>query len=305
MPVTILNLNCRSVVNKVEQLEGILCSLDPDIAVLMETWLNEDIYDSEFVPINYRVMRKDRDRRGGGVAILFKHFLQVFGMPDTPGVESVFCNFYINDIKYILGAVYRPPNSAVANLESLREYMYTQLRQADKLILTGDFNLPNVDWSSFSSRSTTNIDSEMIDIAITFDLLQVVKEFTRIYNDSKAVLDLFFVSGNVRDDVSCMVTDGISDHQAVVLSLQCAPRSKNDKIQYYPNFSRADDESVIDTLAFHLDDFKNNNASMNDLWLLFKDYFQLHATVRSKDCEEDRGLESLDFPGDVAPATQA
>lgn len=56
----ILNVNCRSVVNKVTELEGILLTHSPDIVILTETWLNDSIKDNEFVPRGYNVHRKDQ-----------------------------------------------------------------------------------------------------------------------------------------------------------------------------------------------------------------------------------------------------
>lgn len=188
---TLLNVNCRSVVNKATQLEGLLLTHDVEIAALTETWLSCHIFDSEFVPENYRVFRKDRDGRGGGVAILFKSSLQIFKMPDIDGVEGLFCKFYKNNVRYILGVVYRPPNSSVEVLINLKEYLQHHVKSNDRLILTGDFNLPNIDWTTFS-YSTNTIEQTMLDISLAFDLLQVVKDFTRVHNGSGSTLDLFF-----------------------------------------------------------------------------------------------------------------
>lgn len=44
----ILNINYRRIVNKATLLEVLFIEHDPDIAILCETWLNSDIYDSEF-----------------------------------------------------------------------------------------------------------------------------------------------------------------------------------------------------------------------------------------------------------------
>lgn len=57
---------CRSVVNKITELEALLLTHDPHIAILSETWLH-DIYDSEFVPTGYSVYRKDRVVKGEGL----------------------------------------------------------------------------------------------------------------------------------------------------------------------------------------------------------------------------------------------
>lgn len=266
---TLINVNCRSIVCKATQLEGLLLTYDVEIAALTETWLGKNIFDSEFVPQNYKVFRKDRDGRGGGVAILFKSSLQVFRMPDIDDVEGIFCKFYKNNVRYVLGAVYRPPNSSVALLVNLKKYIERHIKQNDRLMLTGDFNLPNIDWTAFS-HSNNIIEQTMLDISIAFDLLQVVKDPTRVHNGSYSILDLFFVNGTVKENVECYVTTGISDHKAVVLTLINANFDRRNTVGFFPNFSRAHDESILDMLDFHYDRFMNFNGNVNDLWLFFK-----------------------------------
>lgn len=163
-----------------------------DVAILTETWLDESIYDNEFVPAGYSVHRKDRESKGGGVAILYNKSLGMKKMPDVPGVEAVFCKVYCGNTRYVIGAIYRPPGSDVGILKNLRKYLDTQVRLGDKIILSGDFNLPEVDWSTFTARNRNDIHCEiLIDMAFAFDLLQVVQNYTRIQGNSKSILDLF------------------------------------------------------------------------------------------------------------------
>lgn len=266
-----MNINCRSIVNKAAQLEALFLEHDPDIAVLTETWLNSDIYDSEFLPKNYRVLRKDRDRRGGGVAIIYKDSLQVLRMPDVPVGESLFCKLYVENVRYILGVVYRPPSSPVTFLEGLEEYLHRYVKTEDKIILAGDFNLPDIDWYNFYSQTSLQTNNTMLNIAFTFDLLQVVDDYTRIQNDSKAILDLFFVSGTIKNKVSCSVTSGISDHLAVVLTLLNVPPTNTNRIQFHPNFAMAHDEAILDALDLEYDAFRKSTCDINTLWYRFKD----------------------------------
>ena len=67
--LTCLVVNCRSVQNKVADFEAIIDEHKPDIILGNESWLNCDIFSSEFFPANYTVHRKDRNSKclGGGV----------------------------------------------------------------------------------------------------------------------------------------------------------------------------------------------------------------------------------------------
>lgn len=261
-------MNCRSVVNKPVELEGLLVAHDAEFALLTETWLSDDIFDSEFVPANYRVFRKDRDRRGGGVAILFKSKLRVLMMPDVSGVESIFCKVYINKIRHIIGIVYRPPNSSALVLDNLKEYLLKHVKPGDKLIMAGDYNLPNVDWADFSP--STEVEDKMLDIVFAYDLSQIVSDYTRTQSGSASILDLFFVSGSMESKMSCHVKPGISDHHCVVLKLEDVHTVEYNKICMHPNMSRADDVSIIDMLEICYDNFATMTCSVNELWLQFK-----------------------------------
>ena len=66
--VSCLCFNARSVVNKRLDLLAMLSESSSDI-VITETFLDDSIVDSEIIPENYSVFRRDRNRHGGGVLV--------------------------------------------------------------------------------------------------------------------------------------------------------------------------------------------------------------------------------------------
>lgn len=70
--IDILLVNCRSVKNKTDELASLLSSLNTDIVLGCESWLDESITNSEVFPFEYEAYRKDRNSHGGGVFILVK-----------------------------------------------------------------------------------------------------------------------------------------------------------------------------------------------------------------------------------------
>lgn len=94
----------------------------------------------------------------------------------------------------MVGVAYRPPGSHIEMLEHLKRYIQNNTNSNTKFVLCGDFNLPAIDWSTFSSgNSDVANGEELIDIAFCFDLNQLVKDHTRIQGSSMSVLDLVFV----------------------------------------------------------------------------------------------------------------
>ena len=82
----IINMNCRSSINKSEELQYIFNEVKPDIACHTETWFDDSVPSQAYIPTGYKVIRKDRSEgfkqhygknSGGGVAIYFKDHLKV------------------------------------------------------------------------------------------------------------------------------------------------------------------------------------------------------------------------------------
>lgn len=133
-------------------------SSDYNVISLTETWLNKDHSSSEFFDSTFNVFRKDRcetnsiHERGGGVLIAVRSNLicnQIM-LSNTNDIECVCVKIMIgnNSSVYIYNA-YVPPNSSpdVYASHSRAILSVHQLsNQADTVIITGDFNIPNSNW---------------------------------------------------------------------------------------------------------------------------------------------------------------
>ncbi|MCG8034728.1 MAG: hypothetical protein JAZ03_21505, partial [Candidatus Thiodiazotropha taylori] len=70
--LTVLNINCRSIKNKIPELHQVIDQTKPDIIACTETWLTPEISSSEIFPdsLGYTVIRNDRKSgKGGGVLL--------------------------------------------------------------------------------------------------------------------------------------------------------------------------------------------------------------------------------------------
>jgi len=81
--------NPRSIVNKLEEFQSLVYSKSYDIISLTETWLSDTIYDSEFLPYNYNIFRKDRPSHGGGVLIAFEKNIPCQIIDSPEGLETI------------------------------------------------------------------------------------------------------------------------------------------------------------------------------------------------------------------------
>lgn len=65
----LLQVNCRSIYNKVHQLNTLVDSSNADIVIGTESWLKEEVSSLEVFPKTFEVYRRDREGKGGGVFI--------------------------------------------------------------------------------------------------------------------------------------------------------------------------------------------------------------------------------------------
>lgn len=257
--------------NKIGDLEYLIASYDPHIVTVTETWLHPDIRDNELLPPGYKIMRNDRESRGGGVAIIVKEDVECIRLQGIQNHESVWCNVMIDNALVLLGAIYRAPNKPASYLQNIKSYLDEQKPRNGRIILSGDFNLPGIDWESFiiGSQERAECDS-LIDIAFSHDLSQIVQESTRTAGAAESILDLVFLGGCF-DNYEIAIDKGISDHKLVFVQIKHdTVRTKIEELAVYvPNFSKADDTSIIDYLSCSFDHF-SAEADVKVMWAKFK-----------------------------------
>lgn len=164
-----------------EQLELLLLTHDPHIAVITETWLHDGISDDSVISDSYKMFRRDRLSRGGGVAVILKNGIDAVLLNQIDDHESLCLKVNCWGNTVILYAVYRPPNSPLDFLCKL--YNHMSAYRNSKFLVVGDFNLPNIDWSHLFSKQCQNAEL-VFDIIFAYDLVQVVNNVT----DRKSVV---------------------------------------------------------------------------------------------------------------------
>lgn len=127
-----------------------------DVIVLTETWLYDEIGDSELKLFNYNIFRSDRNSlfasRGGGVLIAVRNDIQSEQISITdsqiPAIDQLFVRVSFLNVKTIFGAFYVPPSSDISCYEehicSLQECKLDFPN--DNYIVLGDYNLPRITW---------------------------------------------------------------------------------------------------------------------------------------------------------------
>ena len=117
----IAHLNIRSLIKHIDQFRYFLKEKQFDIICLNETLLDETINDHEVNIEGYDIVRKDRNRNGGGVAIYVRSTINymIRAEFDTGGLETITVEISKPKSKpFIINCVYRPPDSTVELLNT-------------------------------------------------------------------------------------------------------------------------------------------------------------------------------------------
>lgn len=239
--------NARSIVNKIDNLLHEIDSHNLDCVFITESWLDSTIPDSLIVrDRNFTVLRKDRNRAGGGVCILLGKKLVAVPVnihSDFLHIELYSVDIVNVDVKLRIILLYRPPGSdagAKSLMKDIVECVDLLASVSYPTLLIGDLNLPNMDWHDHVVQEN--------DIYEPFSLLmqghgfvQFVNAPTRNDNLLDVVLcnDSFLVSDCCVESPlgSDMKYGKPSDHDSVHFKLQCLLQQRNNDLYDQHAFS--------------------------------------------------------------------
>ena len=208
-----LHINTRSLLSKIDEIRIMATKTNAAVIGVTETWLDASVPDQEINIDNYVVLRKDRDRHGGGVCQFIRKDLAFNPQPhlEKDGMESIWTRILLPKTKpFIVGTCYRPPhqNDFYSNLEETF-FANSELSESE-CILLGDFNT-NVQ----SSNKVIGLLKSFKHLCSTFNLSQLIKEPTRVTENSSSVIDLILVSHTEKISQSGVKSCDISDHNLI------------------------------------------------------------------------------------------
>ena len=188
-------MNARSIVNKYSKLCALVRNENPALIGITETWLQPEM---NFNLPGYLTFRCDRNSKGGGGLLCVKPCLKpTFIKEHKIGTSEILIVSILNNVGIIL--CYRPPNAPKADLVNMINFLETETAVFSKYILMGDFNLPQIDWGSYSTNDPSS--KLFVDYCNDHSLTQFVDFATR----SRNILDKFSPFSYQRRAV-CQVT---------------------------------------------------------------------------------------------------
>ncbi|XP_055543103.1 uncharacterized protein LOC129728677 [Wyeomyia smithii] len=237
--------NVRGLRTNIEDLFLATTSADYDIIVLTETWLNDEINSVQLFGDTYAVYRNDRDavatrrKRGGGVLIAVSTKLRSSRSSSRVdnSIEHLWVNVYGSDNTIAVGVVYIAPDFATdatlieKHIESATN-ISNSLRPCDYHLLFGDYNQPNLVWTSspsdflYADPSESRFSVSGSALVDGMALLNM-KQINDIRNIRDRTWDLIFINAEIASE--CIVSEAVEPllqtdafHPALVCNLNCS-----------------------------------------------------------------------------------
>ncbi len=209
--------NMRGYKMKKETLRHIIQEEKPVVIGIAETNLEEDEIIEEIE--GYKIKRKDRRQKGGGVMMIYREALEsmVVEEEELGGDEALWMTVKNQNIKIRIGVVYMPQENKTSATELKR--IYKQIgKEVEKatmenasVILMGDFNAKIGDEDNEEGASKGGkILMEMVqkqDLYVVNTDERCRGKWTRILGDEKSVLDYMMIKNDDKPYIQGMEID--------------------------------------------------------------------------------------------------
>lgn len=274
------HLNTRSLVASFGDVSNLITANCFDVFAVSESWLNVNVSDNILHVPGYRVIRKDREGRGGGL-VAYIHARYEYeevdiNIENSGIVEQLWINIRYKKMSLLVGIVYRPPQNNVTDCIEVFDNVLSRIVPIyDKIIVTGDVNI-----------NLFNLCNPLSQCFNSYGFSQVVDEPTRITQHSATLLDPIFISDmELFCNSGTLNADIISDHRLVFCNLNITVKRSKQKMYTFRDFKNFEHESFMTDLNItpwqNILYLNNIDEKVNFLTENIIRLFDIHAPIRT------------------------
>lgn len=260
----------RSLYPKLAQVHYIIKHYSLDILGLNETWLSSDVNDHELSLPGYDIIRKDRNRRGGGVCIFVNRNVKYSVIEDvsTEQVESIWIKANFGKDDFDIGVMYRPPSSDTTYYDCMLDQMEKIQSFNNRVILMGDLNFDYKFGCDLGSNPVYNMEA-------MFDMKQLVETPTRTTIHSSTLIDLILTNCPDNHSSTKVIDVSLSDHSMVLTELKAFTSHKRGHNEVvFRDFKKFNQILFLQDLQVHCNEFVvNPGDDLEEKWQCFKRAF--------------------------------
>ena len=260
-----MHLNISSLILNFDELKHFIIDYNFDVISLNETRLDSSINNHSISIPGYQLLRNDRNRNGGGVALYVKEHLCPSKVNFHALSESIWAYTKLKNNHLAIGSVYRPPSSNVKYFDYINDDLEFITSKGYDIIVLGDFN---VDYSATYNHNRVHIDN----LENLFDLRQLITSPpTRETVSCSSLIDHIYASTSLTVHSSGVLELSLSDHYATFALFDIIPDKHDPRIIKCRNFKNFDQSKFISDIV-HSNIFERilQISKVNDAWQFFK-----------------------------------
>ena len=275
------HLNIASLPKRIEELKILLKEIPFDILCINETRLN-NLIDTNTVSIpGYDILRRDRNRYGGGVAIYIRDNLVYVNRNDLmpENLEAICIEIKKPRIKpFLLSSWYRAPDLNVEIFDYFEIFLRKAEQENKDIIITGDLNC-----NLFSAEENTQT-NKLKNLMHMYQLSQHITTPTRITSNSQSLIDIILTKvDDTKTSDSGVIHVGISDQSLVYICRKIGIMKENPKLvetRQFKHFNAQQFQNDLSNAFSAFPNFDDVNYAWETLKEIFLDIANQHAPLR-------------------------
>ena len=279
--IKIGHLNISTLLPNFDELCVLIHKHNIHILCLNETRLNSTILNVEIQISGYSLIRRDRDRNGGGVAIYVCNYINVDVMDKFyyPGKELIWLKVKIPHHKpFLLASIYRPPSTnKVSFFNDLSKNLELVSNHDLDILILGDLNVD-------CTKEVFNSKNNIFKLCELFNLEQLVNAPTRVTVKSSSIIDVILSSLGFKHKCTYVEPISLSDHYLVLTEIGNAPQPEPET-KTCRSFKHFNDTDFINDLNDEMSLLPQDFSDLENAWNIFKTTFTTvsdkHAPIRS------------------------
>ena len=235
-------LNVNSLTKHIYELKVFLANKPLDVLAINESKL--DLVDSDRI-VNlegYNIVRRDRNKHGGGVCFYLRNTITFSGQYQLENDDLELIALEIqkaNSCPFLIATWYRPPNTPLDYFKKFEMFLKEADARYSEIYILGDLNC-NILSNPPEVRTT-----HLLDLMVDYQLAQLIKEPTRV---KQPLIDVFITNKEENISHSGVYTLSISDHNLIYAVRKIGlPRGQPKSIQSR-NFKHFREENFLTDL---------------------------------------------------------
>ena len=260
-----------------------MCGNVFDIICVNETFCDQSIVDSELHLPNFHILRRDRNRDGGGCALYIRDVFN-FKRRDDLSDDSVECIWAEitppHRSPMLVCALYNPNGKNTVFSDKLCAMLSNASVGDKEIVVLGDFNC------DYSPNISTKEVNDLKFVTEMHQLQQMIYLPTRVTSHSKTIIDLFYTSKPELYNNCGVIQSSLSDHFMIYAVREGKPVKGDHKFIEYRCFKSFDEQLFVNDLCCvpwkKIEKLKNVNNALKLWYHMFESVVDKHIPKKCK-----------------------